>query len=57
VADFAWLHREFLQCGDTHAGIILIPRQRYSVGEKICELQLLLENDDAEKLINTIHFL
>ncbi len=35
VRDFARLHGEFLSQGRDHAGIVMIPDQRYSVGEKI----------------------
>ena len=57
VSDFARLHREFLQRGDNHSGIILIPRQRYTIGEKIRELQQLLASVGPDNLKNTIHFL
>ncbi|MHB8973293.1 MAG: DUF5615 family PIN-like protein [Pirellulaceae bacterium] len=33
ASDFARLHREVLQAGGSHAGIVVIPEQRYSVGE------------------------
>jgi hypothetical protein len=32
VGDFARLHQQFCARGDEHAGIILIPRQRYFIG-------------------------
>lgn len=54
---FARIHREFLSCGEEHAGIVLIPRQRYSVGEKIRRLQNLLDNTDAEAMRSSLHFL
>jgi hypothetical protein len=57
VSDFARLHQEFSARGEEHAGIILIPRQRYSIGEKARRLQDLLESTDAEALRNTLHFL
>lgn len=56
VDDIARLHAEFLARGDGHAGIILIPRQRYSVGEKIRRITRLLATTDADALNNTIHF-
>ena len=34
VGDFAKLHKEFLDTGKEHFGIVLIPKQRYDVGEK-----------------------
>jgi hypothetical protein len=33
--DFASLHREWLERGRSHAGILIIPQQRYSTGEII----------------------
>jgi hypothetical protein len=54
---FARLNREFLTRGEHHAGIIVIPRQRYSIGEKIRCLVKFLETTDAESLIDTMHFL
>ena len=33
VRDFASLHQNWLQQGRQHAGILLIPQQRYSTGE------------------------
>ena len=36
--DFARLHRDWLQQGRTHSGIILVPRQRYSTGEIVRRL-------------------
>ncbi len=54
---FARLHREFIARGDFHAGIIVIPRQRYSIGEKIRRLQQLLESTDAKALNNNLYFL
>jgi hypothetical protein len=32
TGDFARLHREFLQKGRPHRGIVVIPEQRYSIG-------------------------
>jgi hypothetical protein len=54
---FACLHREFLARGEQHAGIIVIPRQRYSIGEKTRRLARFVETTDAESLANSIHFL
>ncbi|MBW3600540.1 MAG: DUF5615 family PIN-like protein [Planctomycetes bacterium] len=42
VGDFARLHQEFLQRGIEHSGIIVIPDQRYAVGEKIRRLAQLI---------------
>lgn len=53
----ARLHREFVSRGAEHSGIIVIPRQRYSIGEKIRRLRQLLDSTDAESLKNSLHFL
>jgi hypothetical protein len=42
---------------DQHSGIILIPRHRYGVGEKIRKLLELLENTNAQSLRNALRFL
>jgi len=49
---FAKLHGEFLARGESHAGIIVIPRQRYTIGEKVRRLQELLTTADAGRLRN-----
>ena len=35
AGDFAWLHREWLEQGRLHCGILIIPQQRYSTGELV----------------------
>jgi Domain of unknown function (DUF5615) len=57
VGVLARLHQEFLTRGEEHSGIIVIPRQRYSVGEKIRRLTALLDNSDSEAMRNSLHFL
>ncbi len=54
---FARLHQEFIARGEDHAGTIVIPRQRYGIGEKVRRMQQLLESTDAEALRNSLHFL
>lgn len=55
--DFARLHAEYLTSGRSHAGIIIIPRQRYGTGEKVRRISDLLTNTNAENLKDAIHFL
>ena len=57
VEDFARLHRQYQAAGEEHAGIVLIPRQRYGVGEKLRRRLELLDRTDAEALKNRLHFL
>jgi len=40
-----------------HGGIIVIPRQRYSVGEKIRRLCALIDSVSAEEMRNRLEFL
>lgn len=54
---FAQLHGEFLNRGEDHAGIIVIPRQRYTIGEKVRRLEELLTATDAASLRNSLNFL
>jgi hypothetical protein len=57
ASDFARLHREALQAGGSHAGIVVIPEQRYSIGEKIRRLAAFVNSTTAESLRNHIEFL
>src|SRR5215471_17723034 len=42
VGDFCNLHREFVTQGKEHAGVIVVYRQRYSIGEQIRRLSDLV---------------
>ena len=53
----ARLHREYLEKGNSHAGIIVIPEQRYSIGEKIRRLAALVHSATAESMKDYIEFL
>ena len=57
VGDFARLHKEYLDSGQEHFGIVLIPKQRYDVGEKIRRLAELVSSKTAEEIRNQIEFL
>ena len=57
VDDFCRLHSEHLSDGKEHAGIIVIPRQRYSIGEKIRHLMDLINSVTAEEMRNRLEFL
>jgi hypothetical protein len=43
--------------GRQHTGIIVIYRQRYSVGEQIRRLLALIQDKSAEDMENVLHFL
>ena len=57
VDDFCRLHSQLLSEGREHAGVIVIPRQRYSVGEKIRRLMELIDSVTAEEMRNRLEFL
>jgi hypothetical protein len=57
VGDFALLHREHLQQGIDHGGIIVVPDQRCSIGEKIRRLAGFLCRVTAEEMINRMEYL
>lgn len=49
VGDFAQLHALWLNAGRSHAGLVLVPQQRYSIGEQMRRvLRLAGERSDAE---------
>lgn len=55
--DFCRLHGSFLEVGNSHAGIIVVPRQSYSVGEQLRGLLNLIGSKSAEEMINQLEFL
>ena len=57
VVDFARLHHEYLLQGIDHAGIIVLPDQRFSIGEKIRRLAHFVSSATAEKTINRMEYL
>ncbi len=57
VGDFARLHSEWISQGIDHHGIIVLPDQRYSVGEKIRRLGRLIAGITAEEMVNRIEYL
>jgi hypothetical protein len=57
VRDFCRLRSEFLAQGKEHAGLIVVPRQRYSAGEKVRRLVALIQTVSAEEMVNRLEFL
>lgn len=57
VGDFSLLHREFILMGKRHAGIILAPQQRLSVGEQMRRLLRLIATRTDKEMENQIEFL
>lgn len=57
VGDFAQLHSEWLASNRQHAGIIAIPRQRYTIGEKIRRIVQFVQTTSPSEMIDRIEFL
>ncbi len=57
VGDFSRLHKEYLGAGQNHFGVLLLPKQRYDVGEKIRRLVDLVNSKTVEEIRNQIEFL
>ncbi len=55
--DFQPLHYRFLEQNLSHAGIVLAPQRRYSIGEQMRRLIKLVETLSAEEMANRIEFL
>ncbi|MEE4356845.1 MAG: DUF5615 family PIN-like protein [Desulfococcaceae bacterium] len=55
--DFYQLHTEWLRGGKSHAGIVFVPRERYSSGEQIRRLPHLIRVKSAESMIDNVEFL
>jgi hypothetical protein len=57
VGHFHALHSEFVTAGRLHAGIVLAPQQRFSIGEQMRRLLRLRATRSAEAMRNQIEFL
>ncbi len=57
TGDYCRRHGEYLQQGIDHAGIIVVPSQRYSVGEQLRRLLQLIASKSAEQIRNQLEFL
>jgi hypothetical protein len=57
IADFYRLHTTYLSQGKTHTGIILMPQQRYTVGEHMRRLLKLVAVRSAESMKDQVEFL
>ena len=57
VRDFCKLHTDYLAQGKEHAGIIVVYRQRYSIGQQLKRLLILIETTPAEAMRNNLEFL
>ncbi|MEW6127399.1 MAG: DUF5615 family PIN-like protein [Acidobacteriota bacterium] len=57
VGDFCRLHESYLSQGREHGGIIVVYRQRYSVGEQLKRLLSLVDRKTADEMRNHLEFL
>ncbi len=57
AGDFYRLHTQWLQLGREHAGIIIVPRQRYSVGEQLRRLFAVINSRSANSMRIQVEFL
>lgn len=57
VGDFCRLHKHYMATHKVHAGIVVVYRQRYTVGEQIRRLSKLAEEKSLEEMRNQLVFL
>lgn len=57
VSDFYRLHTQWLNAGREHAGMILAPQQRFSVGEQLHRILRLRAAVAAGSIRNQVDFL
>ena len=57
IGDFHELHYEYLATQRSHSGIILVPQQRYSVGEQLRRILNLASSLSAEEMKDRLEFL
>ena len=57
ASDFCRLHKLYLENGTEHAGIIVVPRQRYTVKQQIRLLLNVVKTHSAEDMQHRLLFL
>ena len=57
VSDFYRLHTEWINAGREHAGMILAPQQRYSVGEQLRRVLRIRSSASVPSMRNRVEFL
>jgi hypothetical protein len=57
VSDFHRLHKKLAAAGREHAGMILAPQQRYSVGEQLRRILRIRARMTAASIRNQVEFL
>ena len=57
VSDFYALHAQWIRAGREHAGMILAPQQRFSVGEQLRRILRLRATTTTASMRNQVEFL
>ncbi len=57
VGHFCHLHTQYMTEGKNHAGIIVVNRLRYSIGQQIRRLSNIVQAISIEEIKNTLQFL
>jgi len=57
ASDFYRIHTELVGAGRSHAGMVLAPQQRYSVGEHLRRLLRLMAAHSTESMRDHVEFL
>jgi len=57
TSDYCALHQVWMTQWRSHAGIIVVPQQRYSVGEELRRLMRVVSSVTAEQMRNRLEFL
>ena len=57
IADFCRIHSFLMAQGESHAGIVLVQQQRYSVGDLLRGILNLMDVISAEEMMNQVVFL
>ena len=57
VGDFCRLHAEYLDSGRSHAGIVVVARQRYTIGRQVRGILALTAGTSAEEMRGALVFL
>lgn len=57
TADYCVLHQYWISQNRTHAGIVVAPQQRYSVGEEMRRIMRLISQRAAEEMLGRLEFI
>jgi hypothetical protein len=57
VRDFARLHFEWIDSGRTHAGIVLCPSHKWSIGDQLRTMLRLRAELSAQQMVNRLEYL